>query len=62
MDITAIEDKILFLYSQGSSTREIERSMQELYGIEVDASRVSRITDKILPVIRDWQKRPLESC
>ena len=57
-----IEDKILFLYSQGTSTREIERTMQELYGIEVDATRVSRITDKILPLIREWQNRPLESC
>ena len=62
MDISAIEDKILFLYSQGTSTREIERTMQELYGIDVDATRVSRITDKILPVIREWQNRPLESC
>ncbi len=62
MDISDIEDKILFLYSQGTSTREIERTMQELYGIEVDATRVSRITDKIMPVIREWQNRPLEAC
>ena len=61
MDVSEIEDKILFLYSQGTSTRDIERTMQEMYGIEVDATRVSRITDKILPVIREWQNRPLES-
>lgn len=61
MDISAIEDKILFLYSQGTSTRDIEKAMQEMYGIEVDASRVSRITDKLLPMIREWQNRPLES-
>ncbi len=61
MDISDIEDKIIFLYSQGTSTRDIERTMQELYGIEVDATRVSKITDKILPVIREWQNRPLES-
>ncbi len=36
--------------------------MQELYGIEVDATRVSQITDKIMPVIREWQNRPLEAC
>ena len=62
MDISEIEDKILFLYSQGTSTRDIERTMQELYGIEVDSTRVSRITDKIMPVIREWQDRPLEAC
>jgi transposase-like protein len=61
MDISAIEDKIIFLYSQGTSTRDIERTMQEMYGIEVDATRVSKITDKLLPMIREWQNRPLES-
>lgn len=61
MDVSEIEDKILFLYSQGTSTRDIERTMQEMYGIEVDATRVSKITDKILPVIREWQNRLLES-
>jgi putative transposase len=61
MDISAIEDKIIFLYSQGVSTRDIEKTMQEMYGIEVDATRVSKITDKLLPVIREWQNRPLES-
>ena len=59
-DISSIEDKIIFLYSQGVSTREIEKTMQEMYGIEVDDSRVSKITDKILPVIREWQERPLQ--
>lgn len=61
MDISEIEDKILFLYSQGTSTRDIEKAMQELYGIEVDATRVSKITDKILPIIQEWQNRTLES-
>ncbi len=57
MDISAIEDKIIFLYSQGTSTRDIGKPMQELYGIEVDAPRVSKITDKLLPMIREWQNR-----
>jgi transposase-like protein len=61
MDISEIEYKIMFLYSQGTSTRDIERTMNELYGIEVDATRVSKITDKLLPVIRDWQNRALEN-
>ena len=60
-DISSIEDKIIFLYSQGVSTRDIEKTMQEMYGIEVDATRVSKITDKLLPMIREWQNRPLES-
>jgi transposase-like protein len=61
MDISGIEDKILFMYSQGTSTRDIEKAMMEMYGIEVDDTKVSRITDKILPLIKDWQERPLQS-
>lgn len=61
MDISGIEDKILFMYSQGTSTRDIEKAMMEMYGIEVDDTKVSKITDKILPLIREWQERPLQS-
>lgn len=60
-DVSAIEDKIIFLYSQGVSTRDIQKTMREMYGIEVDDSRVSKITDKILPLINEWQERPLQS-
>lgn len=60
-DVSSIEDKIIFLYSQGISTRDIQKTMQEMYGIDVDDSRVSKITDKILPLIKEWQERPLQS-
>ena len=60
-DISSIEDKVIFLYSQGVSTRDIQKTMQEMYGINVDDSRVSKITDKILPMIKEWQERPLQS-
>ena len=59
-DVSSIEDKIIFLYSQGTSTRDIEKTMREMYGIEVDDSRVSKITDKLLPMIIEWQNRPLK--
>lgn len=60
-DISSIEDKVIFLYSQGVSTRDIQKTMQEMYGINVDDSRVSKITDKILPLIKEWQERSLQS-
>jgi len=41
------------------STREINEQIQEIYGFEVSAEMVSKITDKILPEIEEWQKRPL---
>lgn len=60
-DVSSIEDKVIFLYSQGVSTRDIQRTMDEMYGINVDDSRVTKITDKILPLIKEWQGRPLQS-
>lgn len=34
--------------------------MQELYGVDISDSTISRITDKILPVVKEWQERSLE--
>jgi hypothetical protein len=30
-----------------------------IYGIEVSASLVSKVTDKIFPLVAEWQARPL---
>ncbi len=54
------EDVIFSLYARGLSTRDINAQMRELYGVDLSAETISRITDKILPVAREWQERPLE--
>lgn len=59
-DISGIEDKVISLYARGLSTRDIGAELQELYGIDVSAEKVSKITDRILPEIKEWQSRPLE--
>ena len=59
-NITGLEEKILSLYSNGLSTRDIHTQIQELYGVEISADMVSKITDKILPIVNEWQNRPLE--
>ena len=56
-----IEEKILSMYAKGMSTSDIEAHIQEIYGLSVSDSTVSRVTDKILPVVKEWQQRPLES-
>ena len=56
-----IEEKILSMYAKGMSTRDIEGHIRDIYGVEVSDTTVSRITDKILPVAKEWQQRPLES-
>lgn len=59
-DISNIEEKIIRMYARGISNREIYAQMQELYGINVSADMVTAITDKVIPKIREWQKRPLD--
>lgn len=59
-NITGLEEKVLALYAAGMSTRDIHEQIKGLYGVEVSAELVSRITDKVLPLVSEWQNRPLE--
>jgi len=56
-----IEEKIISMYAKGMTQSDIEGHIQEIYGLEVSESTISRITDKILPIAKEWQRRPLES-
>ena len=55
-----MEEKILSMYAKGMTTGDIESHMRELYDIDISDSTISRITDKILPIVKEWQERPLE--
>lgn len=59
-NINGIEDKILSLYATGMTTRDISEQIQKLYEVEVSAETVSNITNRIMPLVTDWQNRPLE--
>src|SRR5579859_3774649 len=54
------DDKILALYSRGLSTRDIERHLADLYGVNVGRDLISRVTDSVLEDVREWQQRPLD--
>lgn len=56
-----LEEKIMGLYAKGVSTRDIQETMRELYGIEVSAATISTITDKVWSLVEEWQNRPLAS-
>lgn len=58
-DISGIEEKVISLYARGMSTQDIHDQLLDLYGIELSAEMVSKITDKILPQVKEWQTRPL---
>ena len=55
-----MEEKIISMYAKGMTTGDIESHLRELYGIDVSDSTISRITDKVLPIVKEWQERPLE--
>ena len=58
---TSMDDKILFLYAQGMTTREIVATFKEMYGADVSASLISKVTDAVIEQVIEWQSRPLDS-
>lgn len=58
--IGPIEDKIISMYAKGMTTRDIQSHIQEMYGLDVSATLVSNITEKIVHIATEWQNRPLE--
>lgn len=56
-----VADRIIGLYALGNSTRQISDWMEENLGNRVSAETISSITDRILPEIKSWRSRPLES-
>ena len=59
-NVIGIEDKILSLYAKGLSTRDISKTLEEIYGFETSHETISAVTDKVIPLIQEWQQRPLE--
>lgn len=56
-----MEEKIISLYAAGMSTRDISEQIKNLYDIEISSELVSKITEKIMPQISEWQSRGLEN-
>lgn len=55
-----LENKIIAMYGRGMSTRDINDHLSEMYGIDISAPLISTITEKIEPMIQEWQNRPLD--
>jgi transposase-like protein len=54
-----LEDKIIGMYAKGVSARDIQETLKELYGVEVSATTISAVTDKVWSLVEVWQNRPL---
>lgn len=59
-DISNIEDQVLSMYAKGMTTRDIKDHLWSVYGVEASAEMISHMTDRILPIAKEWQSRPLD--
>ena len=59
-DISNIEDQVLSMYAKGMTTRDISAHLRDVYGVDASAEMISHMTDRILPIAKEWQNRPLE--
>jgi len=58
--LPGFDEKVLWLYGSGATTREIQSQLQELYDVEVSPALISRVTDAVLDEVKVWQNRPLD--
>jgi hypothetical protein len=56
-----IEEKVISLYGKGLTTRDITSHLKDTHDIDMATSAVSSITDKVFPLVKEWQSRPLAS-
>ena len=56
-----IEEKILSMFALGMSYRDIASHIAEIYALNVSSATISAVTDKLIPMLKEWQQRPLES-
>lgn len=59
-DISNIEDQVLSMYAKGMTTRDISDHLKSVYGVDASAEMISHMTDRILPIAKEWQNWPLE--
>lgn len=55
-----LDKKVISLYAKGMSTRDIQSEIEDLYGITISPSMVSKITDKVIASAIEWQNRILD--
>ena len=56
-----LESNVLAMYARGMSTRDISNYIKEMYAMDISATEISHITDKVIPAMTEWRNRPLES-
>jgi putative transposase len=55
-----LEKKIIGMYGLGMSLRDISEHIKEMYDTDISAATLSAITDRVIPLVKEWQSRPLD--
>ena len=55
-----LEKKIIGMYGLGMSLRDISEHIKEMYDTDISAATLSSITDRVIPMVKEWQSRPLD--
>ncbi len=58
--LTEMDDQILALYAKGLSTRDIVDAFKEMYDADISATLVSKVTERVIEQVHEWQNRPLD--
>lgn len=56
-----LEDNVIAMYARGMSTRNISDYVKEMYAMDISATEISHITDKVIPAMNEWRNRPLDA-
>ena len=60
-DVSHLESAVIGMYAKGMTTRDIATQINDIYGMDASPTLISNITDKVIPMLKEWQSRPLES-
>lgn len=60
-DVSSLEDRVISMYANGMSTRDIADQIKDLYGAEISPEKVSQITDSVMTAVSEWRNRGLDS-
>ena len=61
-DVSGVEEKVLSMYAKGMSDRDISATVEDIYGFSVSHETISRIVDRVMPRVAEWQTGQLKGC
>ena len=58
--LTGFEDKCIALYAKGMSVRDIEQTLKDIYGVDIDKNKITNLISAVSEETEKWRKRKLK--